>query len=73
MGALQGIGANEAGLMKIAPIGTKPHALGAFLFPLKTSRRVEFVYDFPIRKRNRTIGTGKVFVYRISEFMRNTA
>jgi hypothetical protein len=70
---LQGIGANEAGLMKIAPIGTKPHALGAFLFPLKTSRRVEFVYDFPIRKRNRTIGTGKVFVYRISEFMRNTA
>lgn len=58
-------------LMKIAPIGTKPHALGAFLFPLKTSRRVEFVYDFPIRSQNRTTGVGKVFIYRISEFMKD--
>jgi len=66
-------GRNPDALIKIAPIGTKPHALGAFLYPLKTARRVEFVYDFPIRKANRTAGVGKVFVYRISEFMRNAA
>ncbi|MEO6005223.1 MAG: hypothetical protein ABIZ04_09525 [Opitutus sp.] len=61
--------ANTGSLLKIAPIGTKPHALGAFLYPLKSRRTVEFVYDFPIRKSDRTIGVGKVFVYRVSEFM----
>ena len=61
--------ANPGSLLKIAPIGTKPHALGAFLYALHSGRNVEFVYDFPIRKSNRTIGVGKVFIYRISEFV----
>lgn len=61
--------ANPRSLLKIAPIGTKPHALGAFLYALHSGRNVEFVYDFPIRKSNRTIGVGKVFIYRISEFV----
>ncbi len=56
-------------LLKIAPIGTKPHALGAFLYPLKTRKNVEFIYDFPIRSKNRTVGVGKAFLYRLSEFM----
>ena len=61
--------ANGGSLLKIAPIGTKPHALGAFLYSLRSGRTVEFVYDFPIRRANRTTGVGKAFVYKISEFM----
>lgn len=61
--------ANPGSLLKIAPIGTKPHALGAFLYALRSGKTVEFVYDFPIRKTNRTVGVGKVFVYRVSEFV----
>jgi hypothetical protein len=52
--------------IKIAPIGTKPHALGAVLFYLSTARPVELVYDHPIRKRQRTIGAGAVSVYHVS-------
>ena len=61
--------ANPGSLLKIAPLGTKPHALGAFLYALRSGKIVEFVYDFPIRKTNRTVGVGKVFLYRVSEFM----
>jgi len=53
-------------LLKIAPIGTKPHALGAVLFALTTSRRVELVYDHPIRKSTRTSGKNRLLVYHVS-------
>ena len=52
-------------LLKVAPIGTKPHALGAVLFTLWTNRPVEIVYDHPIRKPNRTIGSANILVYEI--------
>ena len=55
--------------IKIAPIGTKPHALGAFLFPIKTQRRVEFIYDHPIRRSDRTSGSGRMLLYNVSSFM----
>lgn len=53
-------------LMKIAPIGTKPHALGAILFAIYTKRPVELVYDHPIRKARRTIGSANILVYNVS-------
>ena len=49
--------------LKIAPIGTKPHALGAVLFALSTGQSVEIVYDHPIRKPHRTIGSANILVY----------
>ena len=55
--------------LKIAPIGTKPHALGAVLFSLRTERSVEIVYDHPIRKPNRTIGSAKILVYEIDHLL----
>ena len=55
-------------LLKIAPIGTKPHALGAILYALKSRRAVEIVYDHPIRKAKRTEGTGRLLVYHLSTF-----
>jgi hypothetical protein len=53
-------------VLKIAPIGTKPHALGAILFALASRANVELVYDHPIRKEHRTEGADRVHVYHIS-------
>jgi len=55
-------------LLKIAPIGTKPHALGAILFAIFAQARVELVYDHPIRKLERTKGSANILVYNISCF-----
>jgi hypothetical protein len=53
--------------LSIAPIGTKPHALGAVLFKvLQGSTNVELVYDFPIRKPGRTRGADRLFVYHVA-------
>jgi len=46
--------------IKVAPIGTKPHAIGAILFAIKYFNRVELIYDNPIRKKERTDGVGKI-------------
>lgn len=55
--------------LKIAPIGTKPHALGAVLFALTQPSRVELVYDHPLRKKDRTKGIARVLVYHVSIFL----
>jgi len=64
--------ANESDIvhLKIAPIGTKPHALGAVLFALTRPSMVELVYDHPVRKPERTQGTGRLWVYHLSAFIR---
>ena len=54
--------------LKIAPIGTKPHALGALLFAIFSPGAVEIIYDYPIRKARRTEGAARVFVYYVSRF-----
>lgn len=53
-------------VLQIAPIGTKPHALGAILFKIVSKRSVEIVYDYPIRKSGRTRGTDHLLVYYVS-------
>jgi hypothetical protein len=59
--------------LKIAPIGTKPHALGAVLQCISSQRTIELVYDHPKRKVQRTSGAYHCLVYCISEFMRGQA
>jgi len=54
--------------VKIAPIGTKPNALGALLYKIANPSQTELIYDHPIRKEGRTKGVGKMFVYHVSEF-----
>ncbi|MEK6743058.1 MAG: hypothetical protein AABZ15_05595 [Nitrospirota bacterium] len=56
-------------MLKIAPIGTKPHALGAVLFAIANNRSVELIYDHPIRKPSRTKGSSKLLVYHASTFV----
>lgn len=56
--------------VKVAPIGTKPHALGAVLYAIGHPGEVELVYDHPIRKRERTHGVQRLLAYHVSEFIR---
>lgn len=60
-------------VLRIAPIGTKPHALGAVLFKLASNRFVDLVYDHPIRKAGRTRESKRLLVYHVSSFLRNAA
>ena len=56
--------------LRVAPIGTKPHALGAVLMACVAPQRIELVYDHPKRKPKRTAGQETCFVYALSEFLR---
>jgi len=62
--------AREQEFVRVAPIGTKPHALGAMLFASINPSSVEVVYDHPKRKKSRSSGIGKRHVYGISCFLR---
>lgn len=62
---------NSVNRMKVAPIGTKPHALGAVLASLKFAEPIELVYDHPKRKRERTSGAYHCLVYSVSKFLLN--
>lgn len=54
--------------VKVAMVGTKPHALGAVLFVLRDQNNRELIYDHPVRKSERTDGIGKLLEYDISGF-----
>ncbi len=53
-------------VIKVAPIGTKPHALGAVLFYLSSGRPIEIIYDHPVRSAGRTTGAARASVYHVS-------
>jgi hypothetical protein len=53
----------------IAPIGTKPHALGAVLYKIRRTEETEIVYDFPVRKTLRTSGADRLAEYAITDFL----
>jgi hypothetical protein len=53
-------------VLKVAMIGTKPHALGAVLFAITNPEKIELVYDHPIRKHGRTAGTDRLYVYHLN-------
>lgn len=50
----------------IAPVGTKPHSLGAVWYAIKHPDSTEIVYDFPHRKAGRTRGIGLTHVYDLN-------
>jgi hypothetical protein len=54
---------------KIGLVGTKPHALGATLFALRSGKSVELIYDHVKRKKNRTSGIDRCLVYGVSDFL----
>lgn len=60
---------NQDKQLKIAPIGTKPHALAAIMYYLNHPE-VEIIYDHPVRKTGRTDGTSKLHVYHVSALVK---
>lgn len=51
--------------MYIAPVGTKPHALGAVLYAIDHPAFTEILYDHPVGKEGRTVGRSIVNVYNL--------
>lgn len=56
--------------LQLAPLGTKPHAIGAVLYAIRWDAISEIVYDHPIRRPQRTEGIGTTHVYDVSAFVR---
>ncbi|NOQ32110.1 MAG: hypothetical protein GQ570_13420 [Helicobacteraceae bacterium] len=55
----------------LAPIGTKPHAIGAIIFLINKKEvgvDIGLTYDFPKKKENRTDGIGNIYEYFISHY-----
>jgi len=57
--------------LRIAPIGTKPHCLGAVLYNIDHPSTSEIIYDHPRRSRSRTHGVSRISLFNISEFRRD--
>lgn len=55
--------------LKIAPIGTKPHAIGAILYALENPRTAELIYDNPKRIKQRTDGVGQILECSVSSLL----
>lgn len=55
--------------MVVAPIGTKPHAVGAILYSIQHPEKVEIIYDNPIRKVNRSEGVGRVLMCNVTKLI----
>jgi hypothetical protein len=55
--------------IKVAPIGTKPHSLGAVLYAIANEGSVELVYDHPVRTAKRTKGASRALVYHVASLM----
>lgn len=54
--------------MYIAPVGTKPHGLGAILFSITNPGDTEILFDHPVRKVGRTDGLGAIHIYDFGMF-----
>ncbi len=54
--------------MFLAPVGTKPHALGTILFAIANPNTTEVMFDHPVRKAGRTKGVGVIHIYDLQDF-----
>lgn len=54
--------------MYLAPVGTKPHSLGAIWYAIKNPDNTEIMFDYPVRKTGRTKGIGVIHIYDFGEF-----
>lgn len=54
--------------MYLAPVGTKPHALGTILYAIANPDTTEIMFDHPVRKPGRTEGVGIIHIYDFGNF-----
>lgn len=57
-----------ADVLRIALMGTRPHALGAVLYSVLSARKVELIHDYAIAQPRRTIGRSNALIYHLGEF-----
>ncbi len=50
----------------IAPVGTRPHALGALQYAISNENHCEILFDHPVRQSNRTSGRGLIHVFNFA-------
>ena len=60
---------NPGRFLRVAPIGTKPHAVGAVLYYLTHEATVEILYDHPVPDAGSTVGVSRMCVYDLSGFL----
>jgi hypothetical protein len=60
---------DERRLFRIAPIGTKPHAIGVILSALKHPNQIEIIFDNPKKIKKRTTGYGNIVVTNATKLM----
>jgi hypothetical protein len=63
---------NPEALLRIALVGTKPHALGAVIFHAIMPEFSELIYDNPVRSAGRTDSDRTVLQYDISLYLEMT-
>ena len=56
---------NPGSYIYLAPIGTKPHAIGAVLFALDNPKDTEIMFDHPVKSAGRSAGVGTINIYQI--------
>lgn len=66
---LEGLAAKVGTPLKVAPIGTKPHSVGAVLYAIAQEASVELVYDHPVRTDKRTVGASRALVYHVGHLL----
>lgn len=54
--------------MYLAPVGTKPHALGLILYSIVNPGYTEIMFDHPVKKEGRTKGMGIIHIYDFGVF-----
>lgn len=59
---------NPSSYIYLAPIGTKPHSLGAIMYAILNPDNLEVLYDNPVRKLGRTSGVGVIHIFDCSMF-----
>lgn len=59
---------NEGDELLIAPLGTRPHALGAAIYASINSN-CNLRFDFPVEKAHRSVGVLKTNIYHLSRFI----
>lgn len=53
---------------RVAPLGSRPHILGAVLFAVENPREAELIYDFPLERKGRSLGRTMLVEYDLSGF-----
>lgn len=56
---------NPGSYIYLAPIGTKPHAIGAVLFALDNPKDTEIMFDHPVKNTGRSTGVGTINIYQV--------